>query len=180
MGKTFDLKDAGLFCNLLKTEIHDAVMRGLLAAAYRTVEYIVADVMPALPQPPVDRGAYRSGWRAKREHYGALVENTAPHAPFIEFGVRAANVKIGRAMIDALTTWVKRKGLGGRIVLSVKGARHVKATDTEARSIAWAIAKTMQKHGIFDRGKGLRVLAIAERRIPEFIRVEVGRALKTH
>ena len=179
MGKTWNLKDAGVMVDTMKKEIAGAVDRALLAAAHRTVEHIVTSVMPAEPRVPVDRGLYRSGWRAFRFEHGAIVENKTPPAPYIEFGVRAENVKISRAMIEELAKWVKRKGLGGQTVISKSGkSRAVKATDTEATSIAWAIAKSMQKNGIFNRGKGLRILEKAEKKIPDFIREEVGRELK--
>ena len=171
--KTWRLEDAGLMVKEIGAEMHGAAARGLLAAAHRTVAHIVGTIIPSLPRPPVDRGLYRAGWRAKKDGQGAVVENIAPHASVIEFGARGANVKIGRAMIDARAAWVKRKGLGGKTV----GKRHVKATDTEARSIAFAIAKTMQKKGIFGP-RGLRVLERAEKSIPLFIREEVAREMK--
>lgn len=182
--KVWDLNDAGLMLGEIKGEMKKAAHAGLLAAAHRIVEHIVANIIPNLDRPPVDRGIYRAGWRARRISEGAIVENVAPHAPFIEYGVRAAHVKPGREMIDALTKWVQRKGIGGRTVISSNtkssaglfGTRHVKASTTEARSIAWAIAKDMQKRGIF-APKGLQVLEKASKDFPRFIREEVIREL---
>ena len=171
MGKVWSLNDAGLMLGELHKDMKAAAHRGLLAAAYRIVEHIVSDIIPGLDNPPVDRGIYRAGWRARRIGEGAIVENVSPHAAFIEYGVRGSHVKIGRAMIDALTAWVRRKGIGGRTVVSKSGhSRLVKASQTEARAIAWAIAKDMQRFGIF-RPKGLRVLEKASKRFPEFIRI---------
>jgi hypothetical protein len=178
MGKTYALKDAGVMLEDVGKEVRAAASRGLLAAAHRTVAHIVGSIIPSLPHPPVDRDIYRAAWRAKKDGDGAVVENLAPHAGFIEYGVRAGSVKQGRAMIDALTEWVKRKGIGGRTVTSAGGkTRHVKASDAEARGIAWAIAKSMQKRGIFGP-KGLRVLEKAGKMIPTFIDQEVAREMK--
>jgi hypothetical protein len=178
MGKVWRLEDAGLMLKEIEGDVKKAASAGLLAAAHRTVAHIVANIIPGLMHPPVDRGLYRAGWRARKDGTGAVVENVAPHAIFIEYGVRAGNVKIGRAMIEALAAWVKRKGIGGRTVTGKSGkTRHIKATNTEAESIAWAIAKSMQKHGIFAGGKGLGVLKEAEKSVPRFIREEVGREL---
>lgn len=177
MGRIYTLKDAGLMLGDLKGSMKAAAHRGLLAAAYRIVEHIVSDIIPGLDNPPVDRGIYRAGWRARRIEEGAIVENVSPHAVFIEYGVRGSHVRIGRAMIDALAAWVRRKGIGGRNVVSKSGkTRLVKASATEARQIAWAIAKDMERFGIF-RPKGLRVLEKASKRFPEFIREEVIREL---
>jgi hypothetical protein len=178
MGKVWSLKDAGIMVDEIAEENREKASKGLLMAAQRTVAHIVGEIIPGLEHPPVDRGLYRAGWRAKKDGTGAVVENVAPHAAFIEYGVRGSNVKIGRAMIDALTAWVKRKGIGGRTVTSKVGAmRRVKASDGDARQIAWAIAKTMQRQGIFNKGQGLRVLEKAQERIPGFIREEVKRAM---
>jgi hypothetical protein len=173
MGKTYALKDAGVMLEDVGKEVRAAASRGLLAAAHRTVAHIVGSIIPSLPHPPVDRGIYRAAWRAKKDGDGAVVENLAPHAGFIEYGVRAGSVKPGRAMIDALTKWVKRRGLGGRVVTSSGGTRHVRASDAEARSIAFAIARSMQKRGIF-APRGLRVLERAGKMIPHFISAEVA------
>lgn len=178
MGKVWSLKDAHLMVDEMGKDMRKAASAGLLAAAHRAVEHIVADVIPGMPQVPVDRGIYRAGWRAKKSGTGAIVENVTPQAPFIEYGVRAGHVKIGRAMIEALAAWVRRKGIGGRTVTSRSGSkRFVKASNTEATQIAWAIAKTMQKNGIFNRGKGLGVLKKASKRFPQFIEEEVTKAL---
>jgi hypothetical protein len=178
VAKVWKLADAGLMIDAIKKDVHKAAMEGLLAAAYRVVAHIVSTVIPSRPHPPVDRGAYRAGWRARKDREGAIVENVAPHAAVVEYGARAANIKIGRAMITALAAWVKRKGIGGRIVTSKDGStRHIKATNTEATSIAWAIAMSMKKKGIFPP-KGLRVLEEASKEIPKYMREEIGRRLE--
>jgi hypothetical protein len=177
MGKVWSLKDAGLMVNAVKKDVHKAAVEGMQAAGYRVVQKIVGEIIPSLPRPPVDRGAYRAGWRVRKTPNGCVVENVAPHAAFIEFGVRAGQVKIGRAMIESLAAWVRRKGIGGKTVTGGSGkVRHVRATESEARSIAWAIAKSMQKKGIF-APHGLRVLEKATRSIPQFMREEIGTRL---
>jgi hypothetical protein len=181
--KVYALKDAGVMLHDVESGWREAAFRGLVAAGHRTVEHIVADVIPSFgDRMPVDRGAYRAGWRVQpvKAEWKVVVVNTAPHAAFIEHGVRAANVKIGRKMIEALAEWVRRKGIGGRTVVSSSGReRRVRASNAEATAMAWAIAKSMQKVGIFNRGgeQGLGVLRKAERRVPEFIKEEVEREL---
>lgn len=121
-----------------------AAIRGLHSAAARAVQIIVTEIIPSRTPQPVDRGLYRAGWRFVPEQDGALIENVEPHAAFIEYGVRSANVKIGRAMITALSEWIVRK----RIVSASEPKEVLRA--------AWAIAKAMKRRGIF--GKGMRVL----------------------
>jgi hypothetical protein len=123
-------------------------MRGVLSAAYRTVEEIQGRIIPDLQPQPVDQGLYRSSWRAEPTDVGADLVNTAPYASIIEWGARAENIKISRVMIDMLTEWVQRKGLVGK----GEGPQ-------AARSVAWAIAVSMKTKGIFNRDgvQGLRV-----------------------
>jgi len=177
--KTWDLKDAGILVEEIGHDLRAAASRGLLAAAHRVVHHIVAEVIPrAGLYPPVDRGIYRAAWRARKDGTGAVVENRAPYAAIIEYGARPQNIRIGRKMIDALAAWVRRKGIGGKTVTSASGSRRlVRATESEARSIAWAIAKSMQRRGIFGT-RGLRVLEQAGRQIPRFIREEVAREMR--
>ncbi len=176
----YRLSEAGRFISALARSNRAAAERGLLAAAVRAVGYIQAEVIPSLSPVPTARGTWRAAWRAEKIEGGARFFNDAPHAPFIEDGVRGQNVKIGRAMIDALAEWVRMKGIGGRAITSKSGTtRFAKATKDEAIAIAWAIAKTLQKKGIFNSGAGFGVMKKAREQLPRFIREEVLRELRT-
>lgn len=137
------LDQAGAFFQQLPEELRVAGIRGLHSAALRLQNVITTVIIPHRTPQPVDRGVYRAGWRTVLEADGAVVENLEAHAIFIEYGVRAENVKIGRAMLEALQEWVARKGI---------------ASVAEAPKVAWAIAKAMQKRGIFGGGKGLGIV----------------------
>jgi hypothetical protein len=176
---TYSLAEASSWLKHLSKGMEDAARRGLLSAAQRTVAHVQNDIIPATVPTPVARGVYRAGWVANATPKGAEVVNDVPHAAFIEEGVRGANVKIGRAMIEALAEWVRMKGLGGRVVVGKSGvARLQRVSADEARQIAWAVAKTLQKKGIFDGGKGLGIFRRAQAMIPQFIREEVQRELQ--
>jgi hypothetical protein len=85
--------------------------RGMKSAALFGIQTIITKLIPqAKPHPPVDKGLYRAAWRVQDNGVDKPVEivNNAPHALFIEYGVRASNVKIGRKMISALAEWSKR------------------------------------------------------------------------
>lgn len=159
-----DIAAAPGWIKMLEGKRRQAARRGLISAGHQMVSVIQNEIIPSEPRVPVDRGIYRGAWKVKPEEWGALVWNSAPHAPIVEDGARAENVKVGRAMIDALTEWVLRKKL---------------ATDqTEARHVAWAVAQSMKRNGIFDMGKGLKIMAKAARRLPEMIVKEVTAELK--
>src|SRR5689334_5872908 len=86
----------------------------LYAAMVRGVSVIQTQIIPAKVPQPVDRGLYRGGWRAEPymvgdQIMGGDIFNVELWAIFIEKGVRAANVKIGRAMLRALAEWAVRK-----------------------------------------------------------------------
>lgn len=176
----YRLSEAGRFISALARTNRAAAERGLFAAAVRAVGYIQAEVIPSLTPVPTARGVWRAAWRAEKTEGGARFFNDAPHAPFIEDGVRGQNVKIGRAMIQALAEWVRMKGIGGRQTVGKSGrAKFTKATADEALSIAWAIAKTLQRKGIFNSGEGFGVMKKAREQLPRFVREEVLRELRT-
>lgn len=137
----FKLKDADEVKRYLERSLEKAATGAVQAAAMHVVEDIQTKIIPEEPRPPVDRGVYRAGWRAQPTQEGAMIVNAVPHAIFIEHGVRAENVKPGKAMITALSAWAQRKGIAG------KG----KSRQKQANSIAWAIAHSMRRKGIFNR-----------------------------
>jgi len=164
MSYTFiDLKFAQYYLERIGDELDPACVRGMQSAAMRALQVIVTRIIPARTPQPVDRGVYRAGWRAVPEPTGAVLENLEAHAPLIEYGVRAENVKIGRAMIEALAAWVPRKGLASEPKQAVK--------------IAWAIAKAMKKRGIFNypgrQGLGI-VDELLRDWLPSILRDEIG------
>jgi len=164
-----DLKFAATHFKAYGPKLTAAAHRGLLAAAQRGVQVIQSEIIPSRNPQPVDRGVYRAGWRAGPIPEGAEIFNVEPTAVLIEEGVRGQNVKIGRLMLAALSEWAKRKGLGRyRATSTVLGKRKDGSFFAKAQkvkfvagdtSIAWAIAKAMQKRGIFNkRGPGLGIL----------------------
>lgn len=160
------------------------LIRAIEVAARRMVVHLQTEIIPQTqPHAPVDRGLFRAGWRVHPHARGVTVFNTTPgnYGPHIEYGVRAANVKIGRRMIDALAAWAKRKGLQPRPIKA--RARLVDGKHTfgpapsgrdSYRGIAFAIARGMKKRGIFNRGKGLRVLERAFKAYPRFLHAEIA------
>lgn len=163
----------------LGPKLREAAKKGLLSAAHRLHQEVIRVVEERDPQP-VDRGIYRAGWRVRELREGASLTNDVPYAPIVEHGARAENVKIGRAMIDALAEWVIRKGLVAR----GRGKAGREQAAAEARSIAWAIARKMQVQGIFNRDgqSGLKILEealkLAPRVIADEVKAEVIRAMR--
>lgn len=175
MGGKISIDEAPAWVRRLEGRLRTAAEKGLLSAAHRLVG-VIQETIDREPRKPVDRGIYRAGWAVRRVAHGVLVYNATPAASLIEYGVRAENVKIGRKMIDALAEWVLRKGLvGGRGQKRDAGGRFLNAGEraVEARRIAWAIAQSMKKNGIFNRGKGLRILEKARARGFDLIAQEV-------
>lgn len=138
--------------------------RAVLSTAHRVVQKITTVTIPAEPRPPIDRRLYAAGWVAKPVSGGAMIQNTVPYASIIEYGARAENIKIGRAMIDALEAWAKRKGIG--------------KNEMTPRQVAWAVAKAMKKRGIYNGGKGLRILEKALRGVELFFAEELKREIE--
>jgi hypothetical protein len=155
-----------------------AIKKGLLSAASRGVADIVGVVIPTTKvkprlslsgrkapavQPPVDRGLYKAGWRAGATPQGARIYHVNPMiAALVEEGVRAGSVRIGKAMLRALESWVHRH--------SLEDKNHT------SKQIAWALAKAMQKTGI----EGRHVLAREKERLGGFAQKEVKRFVMKH
>jgi hypothetical protein len=163
------IDEAGdFFAKQVAKAIKVGAANGMFSAALRMVNIIQTQIIPAKIPEPTNRGVYKASWRAHRESTGvAYYENTSYHAPFIEYGVRASSVKVGRAMIEALTEWVRMKGL---------------ASGPAAIQMAWAIANRMRVRGIFNNGNGLRIMETANaehlvRVIEEEVQREVDRAI---
>lgn len=162
VSRVITLKEAGVEFEEMGRRMKTAALKGLFSAALRGVQVVITEIIPSRVPQPVDRGIYRAGWKAMKlggKNPGAVIYNSEPHATLIEYGVRASNVKIGRAMIAALAEWAKRKGF------------------QDPESAAWGIAKKMQERGIFGQ-TGLGVLALLNARLPAIVREEVTREIE--
>lgn len=168
MAVVIDLAMAGQYFGRMRREIAMAASNGLLLAGHRAVQKIVAEIIPSRSPQPVDRGTYKAGWKAERvTSLVVLISNPEPHAAFIEYGVRAENVKIGTAMIQALAEWALRKGIA--------------SDEKESIGVAWAIAKAATRQGLFTRqtGKGLGILKeLKEQFLEKIVQEEVSRAVQ--
>lgn len=162
--KTIKLEEAAAWIDgELKPDMKAAAVRGLVSAAAALVQEITLRIIPTKSPQPVDRGVFRAGWRSYPEADGATIENTEPHAAFIEWGVRGGSVKVGFPLVNALTEWVQRKGI---------------ASGTDARSAAYGIALAAQRRGFFNGGTGFRILEDAMKLAPDIIRREVENELR--
>lgn len=150
----------------LADDMKAAAFKGLVNAGARCLQVIITEIIPKRVPQPVDRGTYRAGWKLKLGTNYVEIFNDEPVAPIIEEGARASNIKPGRAMIRALASWALRKGLAN--------------DEASALKAAWAIAKTMQRKGIFNRSgqQGLGILReLVTWRADAIIEQEVLRAI---
>lgn len=166
-----DLKLAGPAIKKLTAQARAKVGRALYSSAMRGVEVIQTQIIPSRVPQPVDRGVYRAGWKSGPINAGGAVVggelwNSEVEAAFIEGGVRPENVRIGRAMLAAISEWAMRKGFA--------------PNQKEAMSMAWAVAKAMKRRGIFNRpGPGLGILhELMTRLMPKIIEDEVTAELR--
>ena len=160
MAKRVSLGAASALFGAMNEAMVKAAHRGLYAAALKGVQIIQTQIIPSRTPQPVDKGLFRAGWKAGPITGGAFIENREPHAPFIEHGVRAENVKPGIAMIFSLALWVQRKGL---------------ADGPEALRRAYAIAYAAKRRGIFNGGQGFKILdELMKVHMAKIIREEVS------
>jgi len=188
---SFDISEGDKLEKWLTEAARKSAMAGALSAALQLVGVIQNDLIPGERFPPVFDSAYRNSWQPRATQSGAEVTNTAPHAPVIEWGARQENIKIGRAMIDALADWARRKGIAGASLGKTGKAARANTPDVvvASRQMAWAIARAMQGYGArqsgFDRGifnrdgkKGLRIAERASKRAPAILVKEILAELK--
>lgn len=114
----------------MSSKIVTAFRNAGLSTIVRAAEVMRTELIPQnLPRQPVDRGIYQAGWRLDT---GAMPKevslvNTVLYAPIIEYGARAANIKVGKKMLDALTEWVVRKGIVRTKIKTGGGGRKSKS-----------------------------------------------------
>lgn len=154
---TIPLRAMGSWLDKVQFDVRQVALDAAVDAARRGVRDIQVVIIPKLPGPPVNRGNYRAGWKFEKLPDGARIYNrTYPQAPLIEFGVRAENVKPGKAMRDAIAEWIAMKGIGPRASESIE-------------SVVWAICMGLKKHGIFRLG-GSSGFHVIEKAVPIIIK----------
>jgi hypothetical protein len=136
-----------------------AIRRGMQTAAMLTQGKCVMRTGRTKPWPAVDTGRLKSSWRVEIFPSGPLVArvfNDAPHAPFVEYGVRPGRIPTPYRRgyqhprpFPALVAWVQRKfrrqlGGGGR---GMTGA----IREFNAFRIAVAIQQKLHARGIQGR-----------------------------
>lgn len=172
MPKEITIEEAGAYFWNMNKEIRKGAAQALFLAGQRGVQKIISQIIPSREPVPVDRGVYRAGWRVRpviNSHMPSVwIENVEAHAIFIEEGVRAENVKIGRQLIEALSEWAMRKGIAD--------------DEDEAVGIAFGIANKMKERGIFNRfaeGNGLHILGeLMDMHISQILELELVRMTK--
>lgn len=135
------------------------IQRVMFSAAQRGRAFIVS-------KSPVDRGILKNAWRIVKMSDGVELINDQPYAGVMEQGARP--FKIGRAGLDSLTAWVLRKIMSGEMKRS-----KTSDLESEAQSIAWAIAKKFEKYGI----KGRRFVYNNLSKLAELMDSEINRYL---
>lgn len=135
-----------------------AIRDGLSMAAHRGRALLVR-------MSPVDMGVYKNSWRVRHSSNGLPdILNDAPHAGIVELGARPHHVSAEG--IEALTAWVKRHigtptqgphwqrpNYGPKLPsqpgpkMPRRAGASLPSVDKEARAMAWAIAKKIEKYG---------------------------------
>lgn len=128
----------------------EAQKRGLVNAAMKGHSWIITKLIPSIEPKPFDTGAFRAGWNFKVIDTGAIIYNPVPHAPFINFGVPKPRVSAKH-----LVEWVVRKRI---------------ADAKDAPRVAWLIAKSINKRGLFMSPQ----FRITQRAVDEFLVQEVA------
>jgi hypothetical protein len=157
---TISLDGLPSFIGGLFKEYRERQKKGLLEAALKGTSWIKSELIPGIkPFQPSDRGSFKAGWNFKPTDNGAEIFNPVPHAPFINFGVRASNVKV---IGPHLEEWVRRKGI---------------ADGNDIPRVAWAIAMVLRRKGIF-QNEQFRITERASKYLVDVVSSEVAKAIE--
>ena len=170
--KTFTLDEYEIWGVHMNKTLHEAAVKALREAANRTVTHIKTVTIPNTPNEvggdvkfePASSGDYKAAWRVKEIENGAEIRNDSPYAAHIEYGVK--NVKPGKKFREAIIEWLQAKQIQWA-ELDPQGKPTGNAMSYE--SMAFVIGQFLKKTGIFNKGKGMRVLERANKMIPQFI-----------
>jgi len=137
----FRLKNYVSFLQQLGGNFAPAMRRGVLSGTLRSIPILLRATSEAPPANPgmvgsggaVNTGRYRQSWSAEPTSKGAVVYNSAPYSPIVEYGRRPFS---RRPPVRPLELWAMRR-------LGAKAA--------DAKSIAWAIATAIARRGLVAR-----------------------------
>ncbi len=179
MSKTFTFEEY----NKLFAPTEKALFAKCVQVIRKTVRLhgprLVQQEIDTLQPRPVDRGVYRRSFHVGNVEGGAVLYNSAPHAPIIELGRRAGG---RQPPISVIADWVIRKGLfntrvtkkiGNRIITKTRRARRTPDLMRRARSVAYVIARAIAHRGL----PAHRILEIASKEIDVLIRAELQKAI---
>lgn len=167
MAITLTLRQYNSFTAALGPQWMKTVRKGLRAGAMRSVRILQEATMkaPSGSNSPgaqgffgaVNTGAYRRAWKWRETNEGVSIFNNMPYAPVIEYGRRPGK-GISREGQIALARWVRRK---------------MKVKESEAKGIAYCIARAHKRRGL----KGRRVLRDSLKSMKNVLNAEVEKAI---
>lgn len=145
--KTVNLRDLsselGAYSEAAIKTLKDATLTGIARSIPDLVE-----------TSPVDTGLYAQSWGFKKEEWGAILGNYAPHAPIIEHGARPFTPPLA-----PLLQWAKRV---------LRDPSQPPDYSPQVKSLAFAVRAKIQREGMKPR----RIMENAIPGIIENIRLE--------
>lgn len=147
------------------TRFRHAALRGLRRGAVRCEGMVKQRTSNLRPYAPVNTGRYKSSWKTRNIHDGAILSNDSPQAGILELGVRPGRIPSpytsggrgaqskGRAVpFSSLVLWAMQKFFRGGKRSQSKTAKA--AREQGAFMIAVAVQQKLHSRGM----KARRVL----------------------
>ena len=187
--KVLTAREFADFHRKLGRNLGPAAKRGIMSGAARCIPFLVRQTRKAPPANPsgigtggaVNTGDFIRRWRAVETSGGARLLNDHPAAKVIELGRRPGSKPPPIAPIAA---WVMRRlsgfrpaSFGKKVVYPLGPKQYAKIASryNAARSVAFAIAKSIGKRGLL--GRRILTSDFAKQKILEFVRAETIREL---
>lgn len=189
------MAEAGSYYRRLGKGYQRAIQRGMIKAGAQAITILHEKTETAPPASPrgsvgaFSDGTYKRGWKVSGGPgpNSFRTFNTVPYAPIIEYGRRPGGWsprggRRGRSSggtsqyIQALSRWILRKGLVGK--LKPNGSRSRASQERQITSMAFAIAKSIANRGLQPRYVLTRSIRPIQEAIVKQIRQECKNAIQ--
>jgi hypothetical protein len=152
ISKTVDLKDFAKEIGAYSKDQIEALKHATLLGIAQSIPMLVE-------KSPVDTGLYAQSWGFNKTETGAILGNSAPHSPIIEYGARPFKPPLAPLLAWAKRVLTNQKDEEGKVIKTGK------AEDGYSDAV-WALAIYTQNK--IDR-EGMKPKLVMQNAIPEIL-----------
>jgi hypothetical protein len=173
----------GLVVEQLPAELELKIVAGLRSAAQRGKVEVVHQIDTAEPHPARNFGELRNSVKVSRLRDGALLSVDAPHAPFMEHGIRPTWVPLAPLIVWATRKFKSSflaaapkvtKGMSRYAKMVARSERQRAVSEETMTDVARNVQRAIARRGIAPR----HYFAKAAASLPKFVHEEIKHELE--